>query len=224
MTTKKLRLADLVLDFELYPRNEVSSTHVTALVDAIQAGQTLPPIIAEAKTKRVVDGFHRYKAYERLSAEEVEVDLRHYESDSALYAEAVSLNASHGRAFDPYDRRRAILRLAEFGFTPEQISSIARVPAARIDEVHRITATIPGGAVEIVKGGLRTELAGKRLTKPQQELNRVWGGMQPAYHARQLLEMLRAGVVPDSENFRALMDDLTAVWSAIAHRRTKKAS
>lgn len=225
MKTEKVRLTDLILDFDLYPRNEISSTHVTTLMDAIQAGQKLPPAIVDRKSKRVVDGFHRQRAYERLGIEETEVIFRDYESEAALYADAVSLNAAHGRAFDNYDRRRAVLRLADLGFTPEQISEIAKVPLPRIEEIRRITATVPGGRIEIVKGGLRAELVGKRLTKPQQELNASWGGMQPAYHARQLLEMLRAGVIPESETFHVLMNDLTAAWSAIVRRRgVRKAS
>jgi len=87
-----IKLADLVLDFEIYPRNDVSSTHVTALVDAFEAGEEIPPIIADAKSKRVVDGFHRVRMHDRLGHETVEVELRTYKNEAALFADAVRLN------------------------------------------------------------------------------------------------------------------------------------
>jgi ParB-like chromosome segregation protein Spo0J len=224
MKTQRFNLAELVFDFTLYPRNELSSQHISILVDAVRAGATLPPLIVDRKSKRIVDGFHRAKAYEDLGTEEVEVILNDYATDAELFADAVRLNAGHGRAFDNFDRRRAVLRLAEFGFTPEQISKIARVPLPRIEEIQHITAVIPGGRVEIVKGGLRQELVGHKLTKAQEELNNRWSGMQPAYHVRQLLRLLQAKVIPESENFALLMDELVSAWAAVRRPRARKAS
>jgi len=224
MKTQRVKIAELVFDFTLYPRNEVSSQHVSILIDAIRAGATLPPMIVDRKSRRIVDGFHRAKAYEDLDIEEVEVLLNDYATDAELFAEAVRLNAGHGRAFDNFDRRRAVLRLADFGFTPDQIAEIARVPLPRIDEIQHITAVMPGGKVEIVKGGLRRELVGHKLTRAQEQLNSGWSGMQPSYHVRQLLRLLQAKVIPESENFSLLMDELVSAWTALRSHRARKAS
>ena len=224
MKTHRIKLAELVFDFTLYPRNEVSRQHVTILVDAIAAGATLPPMIVDGKSRRIVDGFHRAKAYEDLGIEEVEVFLNDYATEAELFAEAVRRNAGHGRAFDNFDRRRAVLRLAEFGFTPDQIAEIAKVPLPRIDETQHITAVMPGGKVEIVKGGLRRELVGHKLTRAQEQLNSSWSGMQPSYHVRQLLRLLQAKVIPESENFSLLMDELVSAWRALRMHPARKAS
>ena len=78
--------------------------------------------------------------------------------------------------------------------------------------------------MEIVKGGLRQELVGHKLTKAQEELNSRWSGMQPAYHVRQLLRLLQAKEIPESENFALLMDELVSAWAALRRPRARKAS
>lgn len=220
---KTMKLTDLILDFDLYPRNDVSATHVTALIDAFESGEAIPPIIVDAKSKRVVDGFHRYRMHDRLGHDTVEVELRTYASEADLFADAVRLNASHGRSFDSFDRRRAVLKLADYGYTPEQIKAIVHMPAAKLEDVVRITATVPGGGVVVVKGGLRRELTGTHMTAARRDLNESWSGMNPAYHARQLVDLLRAGVVPESAAFVQAMDELTELWRSVS-AKVRKAS
>lgn len=220
---KTMKLTDLILDFDLYPRNDVSATHVTALVDASEAGEVIPPMVADAKSKRVTDGFHRYRMHERLGHETAEVELRDYATEAEMFADAVRLNASHGRSFDPFDRRRAVLKLADYGYTPEQIKAIVHMPASKLEGVARITATVPGGGVVVVKGGLRAELSGTRMNAAKRDLNESWSGMNPAYHARQLGDLLRAGVVPESPTFVAAMDELVGLWAAVS-AKVRKAS
>src|SRR5688572_13414948 len=58
-----IKASELVEDFDLYPRGDVDGTHVLSLVQALEAGVELPPIIACKKTKRIVDGFHRRRAF-----------------------------------------------------------------------------------------------------------------------------------------------------------------
>src|SRR3990172_8850015 len=62
-TADLVACSDLVLDFTIYPRSSVDATTVSQYVLALQAGEQFPPIIVDRKTKRVVDGFHRVKAY-----------------------------------------------------------------------------------------------------------------------------------------------------------------
>lgn len=209
----KAKLTDLVFDFELYPRNDISQSHVTALCNAIERGDELPPIIVERKSMRVVDGFHRGKAYKRLKIENVEVEARAYKSDADLYADAVRRNIGHGRAFDPFDRRRAVLRLQEFGFQRAEISEIIRIPAAKLGAIVQQTAT-RSGRIVILKHGLIRELQGRTLTKGQALANDQWSGYQPAYHVHQLVRLLEAGISPITPAFIEGMDRLCELWAA----------
>ena len=82
----KMNLCDLVLDFSLYPRVSVDSTHVRRLHEAFLSGVTLPFVIVDEKSKRVVDGFHRVTMWKQeLSADaEVGVEVRSYKTEADL--------------------------------------------------------------------------------------------------------------------------------------------
>jgi len=59
----KVALADLVLDYELYPRVRLSDMYVAELAEALRSGVVLPPVVVDRASNRVVDGFHRVKAH-----------------------------------------------------------------------------------------------------------------------------------------------------------------
>src|SRR3989304_5097614 len=107
MRTEKVPLEELVEDFEVYPRTMVSAPHVATLCDAIQAGQNLPPIVADRKSKRVTDGFHRLRAAKRLKLEKIECEFRSYKSEADLFADAVRMTSAHGRPLAPFASKRA---------------------------------------------------------------------------------------------------------------------
>ena len=103
---KKMKAAQLVLDFGLYPRNNVDEHNVKNLVDALAAGTELPPVIIDRKSKRVVDGFHRVRAHLRLFGDNAEIDVitKNYKNDAELFLDAMRYNASHGAKLDTCDR------------------------------------------------------------------------------------------------------------------------
>ena len=48
-------LSQLVKDYTVYPRKDVFWQNVESLVEALRAGATLPPIIVDRATHRIVD-------------------------------------------------------------------------------------------------------------------------------------------------------------------------
>jgi hypothetical protein len=134
MKTKTVPAASLVEDFSLYPRNTVSDTHVNDLARALSAGDSLPPIVAEKGTLRIVDGVHRRRAHIKAFGDEatVEVDLRTYENEAELYLEAVRFNSAHGRKLDRHDQTRIVLRLQELQVEPSAIALALHVPEQEI--------------------------------------------------------------------------------------------
>jgi ParB-like chromosome segregation protein Spo0J len=57
--------SELMIDFNLYPRHAIDSTHVNDLLNALKAGAKLPPVVINQQDKRVVDGFHRLAMYKK---------------------------------------------------------------------------------------------------------------------------------------------------------------
>jgi hypothetical protein len=168
-TVKTLPLTTLVEDFSLYPRNRVDDTHISDLVRALQAGAELPPIIADAATKRIVDGFHRRRAYLRVLGPEAaaKVELRRYRNEAALFLEAVDLNAHHGRKLDRHDQSRIVLRLRELQVDDRTIALTLHVPEQQVQTLSvRVVYEASTGTPQPIKRGLE-HMKGQTVTADQ---------------------------------------------------------
>jgi len=206
----EVKLSELVLDWTMYPRTQVSEEHVTRICEAIKSGVEISPILADSASLRVVDGFHRYYAYRKLGVDKVSVLLKDYLDEAALYEDAGRLNASHGRPFSTQDCRRFVLRAEELGLSREKIAEVLHVTREKIDEWAVQRASYAGREVP-VKRGLIKPLAGRELTKKQVELNKRWGGMNAAFYANQLIAYLEADV-PVPDELAEKLDVLTNLW------------
>jgi hypothetical protein len=58
-----IKLADIVWDPSLYPRERWNSHTIEVYIDALRSGAQFPPLVLEAETNRLLDGVHRQKAY-----------------------------------------------------------------------------------------------------------------------------------------------------------------
>src|SRR5262249_7838158 len=147
-------IADLVEDMELYPRHAIDNSHVLALVLAEESGATLPPVIADRKSKKVVDGWHRLRARKRRdgAAAVIDVELRDYKDEASMVLDAVSLNSAHGRKLDAIDQTRAALMLEKQKVTTVKIAIALHVPEKRVKVLvarvaraeHQSAGTVPG--------------------------------------------------------------------------------
>lgn len=215
--TKHVKIENLVFDFSLYPRDEVSNQAVTQLMEAYTLGNPVPPMVLESKTYRVVDGFHRGYAQKKLGVEQVEAVIRSYKNEGELFADAVRLNAAHGRAFDNDDRKRAVIKLSDYGYEVDDVSAIVNVTTQKINEWVKGWGTDPAGHPVPVKCGLQ-HMAGRKMTKAQVANNDSWSGMQPTFHINQLIRLIKSGSAPKSEQFRASMDELVSLWMKVSEK------
>jgi hypothetical protein len=216
----KTKLIELVEDFELYPRNDVSSSHIGSLADAIVRGDPLPPIVIERKSKRIVDGIHRSRAYRKAGIAEIEVEARSYHNDAEMFADAVRLNSQHGRSLDPYDRRRAVAKLTTLGLKKVEIAEIVRIPVERIDEWTGELVRKRTGEHIVIKRGLAPYIEPQtKLNEAQVKLNERWSGQQPTFHVNQLIALLEADIVPEFDSFHTAMDRLVDLWKEKRRRR-----
>lgn len=215
---KKLPAASLVLDYNIYPRHHIDSANVSRLRQAIEAGEQLPPVIADRESLRVIDGFNRITAWLRIDeAATIEVELRDYADDAAMFLDAVALNARHGLALSTYDKSRCMMLAEQLTIDPEAIAgamSITVDTAAKLRAVK--TAYDDKGSPLPIKRPLR-HLAGSKLTKKQEHANQRSSGWSVRFHAEQIVQAIDGDIVDwsDAAAVEALRLMVEKVMSAL---------
>jgi len=197
-------LAELVEDMDLYARHAVDTSHVQSLVFALESGATLPPLVADKKSKRITDGWHRGRAYKRFhgNGAVVDVELVPYKSDSEMVLDAVARNASHGRKLDSIDRTRSVVMLRNVGCNDSQISVALAIPEKRVEKLVVKLATAPRSAKGTIPGTNSITLkrsvlhmAGGKMTKSQANAHGTMPGTSFLLVAKQLHLALVEGMV-----------------------------
>jgi hypothetical protein len=126
-----LSLDDVQFDKDLYPRQHEDENTIERYREAIDH---LPSItVARSLTRGggwiLVDGFHRWKAYQREGKKTIQAEDLGELTDEQILKEAISRNAGHGRQLDISDKRwnadRLYKRLS--GSPDERCSVIAEV-------------------------------------------------------------------------------------------------
>ena len=165
--TEQLPIAKLVEDMSIYPRHEIDMQHVGGIVQALEAGGQLPPIVADKKSLRIVDGWHRCRAYKRFLGSEgvIDVELRAFRDDKAIMLEAVNLNATHGRKLDRIDQVRIAVMLREFGIQTSRIALALHVTERQVEKLHIRIAT-----ASVESHGTITGTTNVALKRPVQHL------------------------------------------------------
>src|SRR5512144_3044881 len=126
--------ARIVLDFALYPRIHVDGTYVGLIAAAMDGGTEVQPLIVDLATKRLVDGFHRYRAYVLRHGPKVKIPclLKRYKTEADVRADAMRYNAHHGRYLTSADRVRCVLIGQEAGMTIDQVAGCLGMTIERL--------------------------------------------------------------------------------------------
>jgi len=148
--TRLEKIADLIFDWNIYPRKELDQQVVRAYAKALQSGSIFPPIkVGLFKGQKiVVDGFHRAHSRILLNTAYIECSTLPFQSEAELFAEAVQLNSSHGKTFTDIEVKASIRRLQRYNFNVKDIVSIIHIPASAIrqESTKPITIlTLPSG-------------------------------------------------------------------------------
>lgn len=210
-----IKAAALVLDYGVYPRHQLSDLNLRRISAALELGEKMPAVVADSKTKRVVDGFHRVTATLRNDPDgSVPVELVDYPDDSSLFLDAVRRNARHGEALTPFDHARVVLVADEFKIGREELAMALATPLATLEKmkVSRSAKRVDGSPI-VIKRSLRP-LAGTTLTVRQEEINSKASGWSAIFHAEQIVMLIEAGVVDFSNEatriaFSKVLDCLT---------------
>jgi DNA modification methylase len=141
-----ISLDSIVFDGSIYPRQRPSTSTINEYADALASGAKFPPIILEADTNRLLDGYHRWKAY--LKCQEPEkYDFLDNEQSKQVPKEipceyhtipegvtpklyALHLSSTHGVRPSYADKEKAAL---------EQFSKFPGTPVSTIAEYAGVT-------------------------------------------------------------------------------------
>ena len=196
----RVRLAELVEDLGVYPRGCICGVHVADLGLAHDAGAQFPPIIIDAASKRIVDGFHRSRVLKhRLGPDaEIEVEARTYADDRELFLDAARLNSHAIRKLARSDQVRIIILARQFGAGDGEIAAALNVPAERVPQLAVRIAVIEtsGEKVPLKEGSKHLgESAGFTITAEQARVIRSSRAVATVRAIKELADGLELGIL-----------------------------
>ena len=216
---KTYKLAELILDFDLYPRGKVDSQHVANMVASLEAGAEMPPLVIDKKTKRVADGFHRWRAYERVYDLDYEVTCieKTYKDDGELFLDAMRYNSAHGRALTPHDMTHCLIKAKSFKLSDHLVGEALHLTTGRIKGLRSTRIGNVSGRPIALKHTIQ-HLAGHRLTKKQEAANKKLSGMNQLFYVNQLIELIENDLIDGNndklsaglQKLRGLLDAVSA--------------
>ncbi|SRR6266404_2505041 len=225
MAVQEIEVGKLVLESKLYPRLDVSPVHVANLVDALRAGETFPPVVADDQRYILIDGAHRSKAWTQVYGEEAKIPCELVTADdTGIFRLAVEYNTGHGLSLSPFERTKCLLRFAELGITRDVALRALRMSAdkaERVLEAKTAYRALPGGGKQqiAIKGSLR-DFRGETLTKKQQEVNDKCGGMRMHYYFAQVIDLVESGLCDRATG--KTLDKLYQLRDALNERLSKR--
>lgn len=138
---RAVALGAIRLDGGTQCRAALDMDHIEALVEAIDGGVSLPPLVVfhDGSDFWLGDGFHRYHAMQRLERREAWAKvLSGTRSDAIRYA--LSANSTHGLRRTNADKRRAVeIALKEFpSLSSQELSRVCAVSHVFVEKVRRV--------------------------------------------------------------------------------------
>jgi len=218
---KVVKVLELVLDWKLWPRHEagkLDSTNVAKLRQILEDGKTFnTPIVADADSLRVIDGFHRCRALLDVRGDdaETEVTLREYKDEVTMRMEAARYANSGSLQLTPKDKVHFALGMRRDHVPWPLIADALDMDVERIRKLTdgRSIMTRDGTriAVSAAAAPLAEHLEGKKADAEQEHFARTANGSPPLMHARMLLNALRAyGAVEYDAKVIEVLTDLAA--------------
>jgi len=193
----KVKAADLVLDFTVYPRTVVDEQHAARLAEALRAGVTLPPIIADRASRRVVDGFHRTKAHLRVGGEDavIAVEWRDYAGDTELFLDAAKLNTGHGLRISRLDEAHCMAIAQRLGVADSELAGVLALTAEKYEKMRAERFATGGNGEPVLLKRSARHLAGGKLSRKQISGNAKSSGWRIDFHIDQIVNALESDLV-----------------------------
>lgn len=228
MAIKQVLAASLVEDMDVYPRTRIDDSYVSRLAEAIRSGASLPPVVADAKSKVMVDGVQRRRAFIKVLGPKAKVtcELIPYKNRKELLQDAVARNTTHGRKLEAQDQVRSIHLLRGAGFEEEAIAQTLHITKGRVEKMMVHFVVVPKGAPRAISQNGKTiiptkpsirHLDGRTLNSKQARATYTTPGTNYRLLVRQLREGIEHGFVSiDDKGMAAALRGLAdAIYSAV---------
>jgi len=198
---RRMKAAELILDFDLYPRNNVDAFNVRNLVEALELGIELPPIVSDRKSKRVVDGFHRVRASIRFGGDEAEIDVieKNYKNEAEMFLDAMKYNANHGAKLDKADRVHCIIIAERLKISSKAVAGALHLSIDKLGDLTNDRIATCGG-LRIPLTRTNQHMAGKRLSKKQRAANERSSGMNQQFYVNQIIDLIEADLLDTNDS------------------------
>jgi hypothetical protein len=211
----QLKVEDLVFDEALYPRKYVNMQHVLDLRRANEGGSEFPPIVVCRRTKKIIDGAHRYHVALQTEAKTIAGELRDYQTDADRFKDAVLLNSAQGLRLSTGDQLRVIDMAEAFGLKDIDLASMLRTSMEHLNALKpryavadRAFAAAGGNLRKVpLKGSVR-HMAGETVSVDQAAALGAAPGASYMLTVRQLKDAIRYELLPPADKHPALWADL----------------
>ena len=212
------RVDQLMFDPNCYPRWDPDQQHINRLRRALEAGETLPPIVVNTTplpANRIIDGVHRYYAHIAAGRDSIAIQYREYDSEAALVKDATFLNSASKLPLTSHDMLKVIQISERVGLHELDIATSLRTSVSHLRAIAPRYATVADAKAGIsaarrvaLKASVR-HLSGHVVTEAQ--ANEIMGrapGTSYLLIVRQLIGGLENGLLPDAQSHPALWTDL----------------
>jgi len=132
-----IEIGKIVFDSSIYPREKPSSSTISEYADALIGGAKFPPIVLEEGTNRLLDGYHRWKAYASVDGvSEIECEFHKIPEGITASLYALSLSSRNGMRPSTKEKKLAAQRqYKDHPGTPNKvIAQLAGVSAGKVAE------------------------------------------------------------------------------------------
>ena len=197
---RKIKASELVMDFDLYPRRTIDAHNVAEIAQAMRLGVAMPAIVICKRSKRVVDGFHRLRAFIRVHGEKAKIECaeKMYKNDGEMFVDAVRYNAAHGRKLNTCDKAHCALKAHALKIDDDFMATAMHVEPAYLKDL-RVDRSAVDGELRVPIKRTISHMAGQQLTKRQVIANDKLSGMNQVFYVNQIIELIEAKLL-DKDN------------------------
>ena len=140
----QIQLNDVIFDETIYPRKDHNPAKVQEYAENIEAIEALENYIEISANNKLLDGKHRFLAYQKLDASGDSngkyktiqafkwLDITEEKDE---FVKAIELNSSHGQQISPTDKdQNCRILYSKYGYTQETICDIVKVSKTRVSK------------------------------------------------------------------------------------------
>lgn len=140
----KMRLGDIIVDPTYQVRKRTSGQKVREYAEAMEQGDQFPPITIEKDTLKVVDGFTRIEAYQRVLTPDhtVPAVVKAFDGPGDRIAYAAKRNMQNGYTLDQWERENVVATLRSFGYASDKIAPVVNWTVQRVDDYVGVIVSV----------------------------------------------------------------------------------